>query len=354
MNNQQETKKKYLGFSETIRETCIITGKSSPKKKNFFLTVIELIWTISPAVVLIFIAFPSFKLLFLVDDVPNACITINVTGFILYGLILYIISKIKDASDTREKNNTFQKSYVSSNRLAQVKGTGYFLKKNHIRSFHTSSRANKRIGPHNHEVISVIIGSMLGDGYVNSRTIEGVRFCYRQNDQEYIYFLYNFFHEKGYTRGNSIHAINSIKRKIYGFETYTFRSLNWIDDMFYNKGKKYLSNEVESYLTPLALGIWVVSSGKVGNGQLRLYTCLHDKEDIDRLKDMLVRLYGLEISIFKSNKYGIVISSKSTPIFLSILSPIFTLIGNVDKVKKLKSLYAQTLKKNLRSVNKYI
>lgn len=43
-------------------------------------TVIELIWTISPAIVLIFIAFPSFKLLFLVDDVPNACITVNVTG----------------------------------------------------------------------------------------------------------------------------------------------------------------------------------------------------------------------------------------------------------------------------------
>lgn len=44
------------------------------------MTLIELIWTISPAIVLIFIAFPSFKLLFLVDDVPNACITINVTG----------------------------------------------------------------------------------------------------------------------------------------------------------------------------------------------------------------------------------------------------------------------------------
>ncbi len=123
----------------------------------------ELIWTISPAIVLIFIAFPSFKLLFLVDDVPNACITINVTGFILYGLILYIIDKIRDASYTREKIYTFQYSDVSSNRLAQVKGTGYFFTKNHIRSFHSSSRANKRIGPHNHEVISILIGKNLNN-----------------------------------------------------------------------------------------------------------------------------------------------------------------------------------------------
>ncbi len=36
-------------------------------------TLIELIWTISPALILILIAFPSFKLLFITDDVidPN-------------------------------------------------------------------------------------------------------------------------------------------------------------------------------------------------------------------------------------------------------------------------------------------
>jgi cytochrome c oxidase subunit 2 len=43
-------------------------------------TAIELIWTISPALVLIAIAFPSFKLLYTLDEVIDPAITVKVTG----------------------------------------------------------------------------------------------------------------------------------------------------------------------------------------------------------------------------------------------------------------------------------
>ena len=42
--------------------------------------LIELIWTITPALVLICIAFPSFRLLYLLDEVISPTITIKVTG----------------------------------------------------------------------------------------------------------------------------------------------------------------------------------------------------------------------------------------------------------------------------------
>ena len=38
-------------------------------------TLIELIWTITPALILIFIAFPSFKLLYLMDEVISPSMT---------------------------------------------------------------------------------------------------------------------------------------------------------------------------------------------------------------------------------------------------------------------------------------
>ena len=41
-------------------------------------TLIELIWTITPALILILIAFPSFKLLFLIDDVTDPHISLGV------------------------------------------------------------------------------------------------------------------------------------------------------------------------------------------------------------------------------------------------------------------------------------
>ena len=43
-------------------------------------TLIELIWTITPAVVLILIAFPSFKLLYLMDEVNDPSMTIIAEG----------------------------------------------------------------------------------------------------------------------------------------------------------------------------------------------------------------------------------------------------------------------------------
>ena len=43
-------------------------------------TLIELIWTITPALILIGIAFPSFRLLYLLDEVISPTITIKVVG----------------------------------------------------------------------------------------------------------------------------------------------------------------------------------------------------------------------------------------------------------------------------------
>lgn len=43
-------------------------------------TTIEIIWTISPALILVLIAYPSFKLIYLIDEVIDAGITIKVVG----------------------------------------------------------------------------------------------------------------------------------------------------------------------------------------------------------------------------------------------------------------------------------
>ena len=43
-------------------------------------TLIELIWTITPAIVLILIAFPSFKLLYLMDEVSDPSMTVLAEG----------------------------------------------------------------------------------------------------------------------------------------------------------------------------------------------------------------------------------------------------------------------------------
>ena len=85
-------------------------------------TLIELIWTITPALILILIAFPSFKLLYLMDEVSDPAMAVLAEGFFTGGLKLHILNKIKDTNLTGEKNNTLVP------RLAQVQSTSFLLR----------------------------------------------------------------------------------------------------------------------------------------------------------------------------------------------------------------------------------
>jgi len=140
-------------------------------------TLIELIWTVGPALVLVAIAFPSFKLLYLMDEVIDPAMTVKITG--LFGQKLYILYRIINIYALGENNLN-----------------NYFL-----REFNTLNlRAKNRIGPHNQDVISLIIGSLLGDAYCNKRLIVGSRICFRQSNihKDYLFWLHDFFFTRGY------------------------------------------------------------------------------------------------------------------------------------------------------------
>ncbi len=63
------------------------------------------------------------------------------------------------------------------------------------RQFHTKMRTSDRIGPHNLDVVSVLVG--LGDGYASQTKgkIVGTSFRFKQSGRhkDYLFFLYNFF-----------------------------------------------------------------------------------------------------------------------------------------------------------------
>ena len=56
--------------------------------------VIEIIWTVAPVLILVAIAIPSFKLMYYMDRVPDAAMTINVTGHQWYWSYAYPDQKI--------------------------------------------------------------------------------------------------------------------------------------------------------------------------------------------------------------------------------------------------------------------
>nr|YP_010222539.1 cytochrome c oxidase subunit II [Dalpada cinctipes]UCC45963.1 cytochrome c oxidase subunit II [Dalpada cinctipes] len=67
----------------TIMVTYIMMSMMNNKLINRYLLegqTIELIWTMTPAITLIFIALPSLRLLYMIDEINNPSITIKVIG----------------------------------------------------------------------------------------------------------------------------------------------------------------------------------------------------------------------------------------------------------------------------------
>ena len=291
-------------------------------------TLIELIWTVGPALVLVAIAFPSFKLLYLMDEVIDPAMTVKVTGFFISYLNTYMSSYeylkcggLKLYILCMNKFNFYYKSLKKSSLFK-------------INSFHTLVKVKNRIGPHNKDVISVIIGSLLGDAYGNKRLVEGTRIYFRQSivHKEYLFWLYQFFNHRGYCSNLEPRIytrwlkINEIEKNYSGYEfnTYTFRSLDWIYKMFYKKGKKRIHSNLGNFLTPLALAIWISNDGCWAKSGIRISCNAFTLKEVKLLIKILSKNFGLICNVQNIgilNKYSIYIKSISIPKLRKIIYP---------------------------------
>lgn len=197
---------------------------------------------------------------------------------------------------------------------------GKLLPKLQIRQFHTKMQTKYRIGPHNVDVISVLVGSLLGDGYANQTKalIKGTNFRYKQSavHKEYLFWLYEFFYSRGYCMNTGPREYKTIlvqkstdKNKTYygyEFDLFTFSSLNWLYDLFYVNKVKRISPELVNYLTPLALAIWIMDDGGwvATSKSLRIATNNYTFEEVKLLVNILETKFNLSCTIQKLSKKG--------------------------------------------------
>jgi len=263
-------------------------------------------------------------------EVIDPAMTVKITGFFINFLNTYISSYeylnyggLKLYILCMNKFSFFYKSI-------KIKKSSLFK----LNSFHTLVKAKKRIGPHNKDVISVIIGSLLGNAYGNKIFVEGTRIYFRQNivHREYLFSLYQFFYKRGYCSNLEPRIytrslkIKDIENKYYGYEfnTYTFRSLDWIYKMFYKYGKKRIHSNLGNFITPLALAVWISNVGCWVKSGVEISCNAFTLKEIKLLIKILSKNFGLicnvqNIGIF--NKYSIYIQSKSIPKLREIVSP---------------------------------
>lgn len=196
--------------------------------------------------------------------------------------------------------------------------------------------STKRIGPHNHDILCLLIGSLLGDGTME-RDGNGSRFCFYQKGEhiEYIIWLHSILLKHGYCKENipqiQSRVINGKLNYYCRFRTFTYSSFNWIYDDFYpmspsgQKEKKVVPDWIEEYLSPMALAIWIMDDGGwIKNRGVKLSSNCFTLKEVKFLVSILEKKYNLSIAIHSAgaiDQYNIYFPKKNLPVLIPLVLP---------------------------------
>jgi len=208
------------------------------------------------------------------------------------------------------------------------------------------TRAIHRIGPHNIDVLSIIICSMLGDCWGNKikgQQMDSVRFILEQGikNSAYIHHLNIILHELGYCSNVTpklvVKSESSVDKRSdptsirynYRLTTYSFTNLLWIYNSFYNDVKgikvKKIPVWIGEFITPIGLAHWIMQDGSRQKYQgISIATNSFTYENCVYLSNILSVKYGLKVSVVKAghiDQWKINIWKQSMYDLVSIVKP---------------------------------
>ena len=201
------------------------------------------------------------------------------------------------------------------------------------RYFHTKNIMSfQRIGPHNEEVISTLVGNLLGDCWGEKR-YGSSRFHLHLSSKnvEYLFWLQKFYTERGYCSPEKPKLLTQIGKggKIYysyKIRTWSFSSLHWIYDLFYiyesARIVKRVPTTIDTLLTPRALAIWLMDDGGATSAGIVLSTQGFCQQDVEILQHALFSKFGLSTTLHKKgSKFAVYVPKEQCNVFFDLVDP---------------------------------
>lgn len=205
--------------------------------------------------------------------------------------------------------------------------------------FSMKLKSIERIGPHNLNIISLIIGSLLSNSYLEKRSQGvGVRivFIKHSNNVEYLMWFHSMLAKAGYSSNKKpkLYKLIGKGNKVlffYCLKSYSFSSFIWLFDMFYRDNLKIIPRNLDEYFTPLVLATLFLSSVDRGEKAILGKKYILDRSlvsvnDLKYLSLVLKNKYNIETSLefYNSNRFGEVGGSlyiKNVSVFSKIVRP---------------------------------
>ena len=219
-----------------------------------------------------------------------------------------------------EKQFLTNLKYISVN----INSSGSSLKNKFRRNVGLLTRLSS--GPHSLNVISLIVGSILGNSYLeksSSRLGTRVVFELCSNNVEYLMWFHKFLAEKGYCNTKKPRLTKIIVKNnkvLYAcrIKTYTFASFNWLYEMFYKDNSKTIPYNLRDYLTPLSLATWYLNDNLKGSVQSYFKI---NKKDLVYLCEILKNKYNIATNIQSEGITKNTICINSAITFYNIVKP---------------------------------
>ena len=165
--------------------------------------------------------------------------------------------------------------------------------------------------------LMLLIGTLLGDGYLD-RTTRGysLRIHHGVSQKEYVDFKYQLLH-------SFVNSPPKRSGKAYYFRTVSHPFLIQLRKQFYIGQKKIIPKQfLESNFDPFAFAIWIMDDGAADWNQLRLNTQSFDHKENLWLTQFLQAKFGITATINQDKgKYRLRIRASSMPILKNLVLP---------------------------------
>lgn len=248
----------------------------------------------------------------------------------------------------KSSSNFYESLYLYNNILLFFKKNSYF--RNYNRTFSTNtgslsfsssiyalakitkSKNANCIGPHNIDILNILNGALLGDCHAERRKKgAGTRFSFSQEalHKEYLQWLHAKIATLGYCNPKLPKITTRLAKKgkirhIIRFNTFTYKTLNYVHNNWYSNGVKHVPKNIKCLLSPIGLAIWLMDDGgRVGSG-VKFATNNFSYEDCVLLSNVLFEKFNLRTSLQSAgvpNQYVIYVFKESMPILREIVKP---------------------------------
>lgn len=162
----------------------------------------------------------------------------------------------------------------------------------------------------NQTQISVLIGSMLGDGTMRvGKNALNANLKIEQGliQKDYVFWKYDVFKEWVTTPPKISFRYDENRMpyaKSWWFRTIRHPKLTFFHKLFYRKGRKIVPKKIEDLLDPLALAVWIMDDGCLSRNKIDISTYSFKLEEIKLLQQALLKKFALETNFYKDRDKG--------------------------------------------------